>query len=48
MTIYTVKEDSHEMSNYNNFPETPYQEYLDNLEFRGDRLEDGFRSKLNQ
>ena len=48
VTIYTVKEDSHEMSNYNNFPETPYQGYLDNLEFRGDRLEDGFRSKLNQ
>lgn len=46
--IYTIKKDSSEMSNYNNFPETPNESNLNNLEFRGNRLEDGFRSKLAQ
>ena len=40
--IYTPNEGG--MSDYDYFPETPEEGQLKDLIFRGDRLEDGFRS----
>ena len=44
--IYTAKDGG--MSNYKNFPETSEEEAVKNLQFRGNKIEDGFRSGLKE